>query len=337
MRRSLLLSAVVPVLCAPAAAGAAGFPIANVDTTKTGATAPGDPFRYVAFPARGETVLTKIKRANGSPVRTQRLHGRLVVAAVAQDASTTGLSADGSTLVLATPRRNFPERSTRLTVVDTASLRPVRSLRLRGDFALDGISPNGRRLYFIQYRDSPTDYAVRAYDVAHRRLLPKPIVDARNPDEKMTGFPVTRAVSADGRWAYTLYAGGEEPFVHALDMARTRAFCVDLPGLVPDALAAMHLIARRGHVDLITPAGDTVRRIDAATFKVTTPPVAIAPAPRHARQVQDEPPSDGFPWGLAGVVAAIAAAAAFLLRRRYAAGADSAASRAANSSTPTVP
>jgi hypothetical protein len=225
---------------------------------------------------------------------------------------------------------------TRLTIIDTATLRPLRTLRLRGDFALDGVSPDGSRLFFIQYRNgSPTDYAVRAYDVRHRRLLPKPIVDARNPDEKMTGFPMTRTVSHDGRWAYTLYGANEEPFVHALDTARGRAVCVDLPGLTPDALNDLHLVARGGGIDLVSSAGDVVRRIDATSFRVTTPKPAAAPAPAAA--ATDEPPSDGFPWVLAAAVAAIAAAAAFLLRRRYAAGSDSAASRSTSSSSPTVP
>jgi hypothetical protein len=335
MHRSLLLAFVVLAVSAPAAAAVSKSPATGVDTTTTGATAPGDPFRYVAFPGARDTVLVKIRRTGGAPLRSRRLAGALVVAAAAQDASTTGLSADGATLVLTAPRRRFPALVTRMTVIDTLTLKPQRRLALRGDFALDAISPDGRRLYLVEYRHgSLTDYAVRAYDVAHRRLLPKPIVDARNPDEKMTGLPVTRAMSADGRWAYTLYAGGEEQFVHALDTARGRAFCVDLPGLVPEELATMHLAARHGRVDLLNQSGAVVRRIDTSTFRVTTPPGAAVPAPT---QISDEAPSDGFPWGLAAVVAAIAAAAAFLLRRRYAAGSDSAASRAASSSTPTVP
>ena len=61
-------------------------------------------------------------------------------------------------------------------------------------------------MYLIQY--SPRDfsnYAVRAYDLGARRLLPEPVVDPREADEPMTGAPVTRVASADGRWAYTLY------------------------------------------------------------------------------------------------------------------------------------
>ena len=46
----------------------------------------------------------------------------------------------------------------------------------------------------------------------------------------MRGQPVTRTASADGRWAYTLYARpGAEPFVHALDTVEGEAYCVDLP------------------------------------------------------------------------------------------------------------
>jgi DNA-binding beta-propeller fold protein YncE len=308
-----------------------------MDTTRTGATAPGDPYRYVAYAARDHTTLAKIRRVGGVTLRHRSLPGSWVVAPVALDASTTGLSADGATLVLTNPRRGLTQPVTRLAVIDTLTLKPTQRLTLRGDFTLDGVSPDGRRLYLIQYRDprnNPLNYAVRAYDVADRRLLPKPIVDPRNPDEKMTGFPMTRATSGDGRWAYTLYGGGDEEFVHALDLARGQAFCVDLEGLVADELAAMTLVARGGHVDLVNPAGEVVRRIDAATFKVTTPPAA---APQPAAK-PDDAPADGFPWALAAAAAAIGAGALlFLLRRRYAAGTDSAASRSASSSTPTVP
>ena len=46
----------------------------------------------------------------------------------------------------------------------------------------------------------------------------------------MGGQPATRATTPDGRWAYTLYARRNgKPFVHALDTARRKAFCIDLP------------------------------------------------------------------------------------------------------------
>jgi hypothetical protein len=84
-------------------------------------------------------------------------------------------------------------------------------------------------MYLIQY--SPRDfsnYAVRAYDLRARRLLPEPVVDPDEAGEPMTGAPVTRVASADSRWAYTLYDSSEHPFVHALDTARRTAVCIDL-------------------------------------------------------------------------------------------------------------
>jgi hypothetical protein len=80
-----------------------------------------------------------------------------------------------------------------------------------------------------------------------------------------------------------------------------------------------------------------VRRIDASTFKVTTPPQPAIDLKPGARAKDDAAPSDGFPWGLAAAVAAVGAGALVLLRRRYAAGTDSAESRSTSSSSPTVP
>ena len=333
MRLLLMLAALAAV---PATAAAAGFPVANVDTTRTGATAPDSPYRYVALPGKnGTTQLVKILRADGVAERHRTVAGAHVVAPVAQDGATTGLSADGSTLVLGAPRHRFPQRVSRFLIVDTTTLRPERRLTLRGDFVLDGVSPDGRRLYLTRYAGGdPLNYAVRVYDLAQRRLLRRPLVDARSPDEKMTGFAITRAVSPDGRWAYTLYGGGEEQFVHALDLTGARAFCVDLDGLTFDDVNTMHLRARPGHIDVLSQTGEPVRRIDAATFEVTTPrPHAVA-----ARKSDDgAAPSDGFPWGLAAAAAAVGAGALVLLRRRYAADTDSATSRSASSSNPTVP
>jgi hypothetical protein len=152
----------------------------------------------------------------------------------------------------------------------------------------------------------------------------------------MTGFAIARALSSDGRWAYTLYGGGEEQFVHALDLSGGRAYCVDLDGLSFDDVSAMHLRARTGRIDVLGAAGDPVRRIDAATFAVTKPRAQDVQQ-RAAAPADDGAPSDGFPWGLAAAAAAVGAGALVLLRRRYAAGTDSAASRSASSSNPTVP
>ena len=48
----------------------------------------------------------------------------------------------------------------------------------------------------------------------------------------MRGYPITRATSPDGRWAYTLYDGaGAHPFIHALDTTGGEAACIDLDAL----------------------------------------------------------------------------------------------------------
>ena len=86
-------------------------------------------------------------------------------------------------------------------------------------------------MYLIHYlsRRDPTRYEVRALDVPSGKLLPTPIVDKSEPDERMAGFPITRQTTADGRWAYTLYDGaGHEPFVHALNTIDGEAHCIDL-------------------------------------------------------------------------------------------------------------
>jgi hypothetical protein len=335
--RAQLLAAAALAAAAPAAATAAGFPAAGIDTTRTGASAPGDPYRYTAIVHRRSTLVTKVLHRGGATVLHRELRGASVVEAAALDGSTTGLSADGSRLVLIGPRRRARQSVTRFVIVDTATLRPLRRVTLRGDFTLDAVSPDGARLYLVRYPNAltnPLDYAVRVYDVARRRLLPRPLVDPRNPGEKMTGMPFTRVMSPDGRWAYTLYAGGDEEFVHALDTRRSRAFCVDLPGLSSDAAGTLRLAVHGGTLDLITEVGAVLRRIDVATLHVSAPK---SPTPAPAAAVDTAPPADRFPWPLAAVVAAIAACSLLVLRRRYAAGSDSASSRSASSSRPNVP
>jgi hypothetical protein len=332
MRSQIVLALAALGALAPGVA-ADGFPAAGADTTRTGATTPGGAFRYIAVPAGGRTVIERVSRAGGEVVRYRTLRGAVTVAAVASDASTTGLSADGSTLVLTSPRLRFPSRSTRLTIVDTATLRPRSEVLMRGDFGLDGVSPDGRWAYLIQYRTgNPTDYAVRSYDLQHGRLAPNPVVDTRKPGEKMVGLPVTRATSADGRWNYTLYGGVSEPFVHALDTAGRRAFCVDLPGVASDSVFGMRLAVRHGRVDVLDSAGAAVRHIDTTSFKVTTPHAAAVASTRPPAA-----PSDGFPWLLAAVTAAVTAGLAALARRRYSGGSAARRNRSTSSSSATLP
>jgi hypothetical protein len=72
------------------------------------------------------------------------------------------------------------------------------------------------------------NYLVRAYDLQHDRMLRR--VSARRVSRARSWHRPTRATTADGAWAYTLYDEGRgRMFVHALDTVRGRAHCIDLP------------------------------------------------------------------------------------------------------------
>jgi hypothetical protein len=113
-------------------------------------------------------------------------------------------------------------------------MRVVHRITLHGSFSFDALSPNGSRLYLIQYayggQGDLSDYIVRGYDLRANRLLPGRIADRTQKDWAMHGSPVTRTYSAGGRWVYTLYENpGGYPFVHALDNVRGKAHCIKLP------------------------------------------------------------------------------------------------------------
>src|SRR5438477_607883 len=105
-------------------------------------------------------------------------------------------------------------------------------LKLKGDSALDALSPQGRMLYLIQHvsKTNLNRYLVRAYDLRRRTLRPEATADRTQRDWVMQGTPAARATSADGRFVYTLYQNpGGYPFVHALDTVAGTAHCIGVP------------------------------------------------------------------------------------------------------------
>ena len=294
---------------AASAAQAAGGPVPPVQDG-AGVSAPDGHVSYVAVSA-GERTIVERRRPGGAVERSRTLPGAYGVPGVAFDGSATGISADGSTLVLAAARR--VASPTRLIVLDARSLRPRATLVLPGYSTVDAISPDGRWLYLIRYRslNDPNHYEVRAYDLVRRRLLPAPIVDPREPDEKMQGFPVTRTVSADGRWAYTLYSRPDDaPFIHALDTQRRTAACIDLDDVSNEAAGEARLALRGGTLRVEGAAGP-LALVDTRTFAVR-PPSAALPAPRAASSGDD----GGLPWTLAFVALVPLAGLAVVARRR---------------------
>jgi hypothetical protein len=284
----------------------------GVDAGPDGVANPDEAVRYVTVPAAGGTVVAAVERSGGRISRSALMRGDFTIPAVALDGSSSGLSADGRTLVLIRPRARFPQAGTRLAIIDPRRLRARRFLRLRGDFSFDALSPDGRSLYLIQYvspRDA-TRYVVRAYDVPSGRLAREPVIDPGEPGERMRGFPVTRATSADGRWAYTLYdGGGQHPFVHALDTVARTAACIDLDALAGRKdIYGLDLSLDPGKKTLsVASRGQELLAIDTRTFRV--------------EQVTSRGESTGGkflppPILLLAVAASLALAVSLLVRRR---------------------
>jgi hypothetical protein len=294
MRRSVLLTIALFALLAAPARGAGG-PIAGHDPLGQ-VTAPGLDIRYAALPAHGGTVVMAVKR-NGQVLRTRFLDWRWFVPAAAYDGSTTGLSATGTRLVLTAARTTYPAKHSEFLVLETAHLRPVETIRLRGDFSLDAVSPDGSRLYYIQVL-SNTRYLVRAYDDTNGKLLREPVVDPTDK-EPLRGGPLSRAMSHDSRWAYTLYDGNStHPFIHALDTVRGQAKCIDLDGLANQDLSGVRLKVSGDGTILVRDTGRTVYAVDPRSFAVREPRPAAAPTrPAPARDA-------GLGW--AGPVAGLA-------------------------------
>jgi hypothetical protein len=291
-----------------------GLPVLGVDVGPVGVVATSGPARYVTLPAKGHTVVARVRRDGGQILASRVLPGSFTIPAVAYDGSASGLSADGHVLVLIQPRVQFPRARTTLEILDARLLRVRTILQLRGDFSFDAISPKGGLLYLIQYvspRD-PTRYVVRAYDARHGRLLTEPVVDPHERGEKMRGNPLSRAASPDGRWAYTLYDGaGQTPFIHALDTSGRTARCIDLDALAGNAyLARLRLRLNESGALTIRDGDETELVVDTKTFRVRAPATASAePAARH---------DSGNGWPLAGwaVLGTLVAAGSLLLARR---------------------
>jgi hypothetical protein len=296
----LLLCAVLAAACIPTAvAGAAGPPLPSSQSGRAGAVAPGGSERFLTRLAGRDTGVLAVRRGDGRVLRSRQIRGRWSVPAVTLDGGTTGLSADGRTLVLARLTSSFPAAATHLAVLDAGRLEVRRTIRLPGFFTVDAVSPDGRWLYLIQYADSVVDYRVRALDTRTGRLAADDVVDPRSPGEQMGGLPMTRAISRDGRWAYTLYGGGAETFIHALDTVGRTAACVDLEMLPPDSdLSAVRLrVSPDGRRVSVSDGTELVASVDARTFAVSEPGGPTSPAPRPTPPRTVAPANgDGLPW-----------------------------------------
>jgi hypothetical protein len=275
----IALAALVLLAALPATALADGLPAVGIDANPL--SAPGGELSYTTERAGPDTRLIESARYGG-PLRARRIPGSFSIPAVAYDGSPGGISADGRTLVLISPRTRYPRKRTTFAVVDVRRLTVRSRISLSGDFSFDALSPDGRTMYLIQYspRDS-ADYSVRAYEIGARRLHTRPVVDPSEPEEPMTGAPVTRATSPGGRWAYTLYSSRPHPFVHALDTERRTAVCIDLDRLHGSVWGAT-LQLHGPTLDVVGRRGAVLARIDRRDHRLLGRPAARAAAGEDA-------------------------------------------------------
>ncbi len=133
---------------------------------------PGVSRQYAAWNAGASTIVKVRQPGAGPAVSTLRLVGHWGIPGVDYSGATTGLSADGRTLILAQIPGSFPPRATRLLVLDTPRLAGRAGITLPGFSTVDAISPDGRWLYLIHYRSSNfSQYEVLDYDLLAHRVL----------------------------------------------------------------------------------------------------------------------------------------------------------------------
>ncbi|MDX6507777.1 MAG: hypothetical protein QOG06_2421 [Gaiellaceae bacterium] len=271
MRRTLVLATIVAATWVAVAVADGGGPSPGESFGWTGVVGPKGAIRYVTVPAGHGTLLEAVTVRGGTVNRWRYLRGSFGIPLVAFDNSSGGLARNGKRLVLVSHQQGA---LTRIAVVDPATFRTKARVRLAGRWAFDALSPSGSLMYLIQYLGGPSaagvqPYAVRALNVNTRRLYASPVVDRREPGEKMTGMPLTRVESSNG-WAYTFYSRiGKAPFVHALDTVHRRAFCVDVPWKrSANALWRVRLRVSGGEL-LLQMGPKVVARVDRKTFRVT--------------------------------------------------------------------
>lgn len=273
MLRLIALALIPFALVAGNAVAAKGGPAPGVSVGWDGTVDASSAVRYVALPAAKTTAVAAVRTSDGRVLRYVTIRGAYGIPLVAFDGTAEGISTDGKTLVLAD--LGVDQRQTRFAVLSTATLRLKKAITLPGLWAYDALSPSGRTLYATQYvgTEANARYNVRSVSLVTGKPVGDAIIDRREPDEQMNGSPWARTRTADGAWAYTLYAKPNGTgFVHALDTAKRRAFCVDLPWRSTlQRFSAVRLSLADGgrSLELAKPGGNRLAVVDTTTFKVT--------------------------------------------------------------------
>ncbi len=267
-----ILATAVTLGVIASSAGAAG-PVPGVLQGRPGIAVAGKA-HVVAMPVAGATRVERIRDRDGAVLKTRVLTGKLGVPQVTFSGTVEGTWATGRRLLLSTSMYDNAS-STRFVVLDTRTLKALRTIVLRGAFAFDALSPDGRRVYMTQFPNGvngPIRYVVRSLILATGKLEPGAIVDKTEPGERMTGIPLARTWGRAGASAFTLYNGVEShAFIHALDTMKRSARCIDLPwsGDAQIGLERVRMsVTKDGTLVLSYPGVGVLARIDTRTFEV---------------------------------------------------------------------
>jgi hypothetical protein len=192
---------------------------------------------FTATPGATTTMVRDVVIQPGYGGNGQTIDGRWVFPTIGVDPVPVGVSSNGATLVLveadvAHGAAGADRTTSRFAVLDAnlAVHHAPRIVELTGAFDFDALSPDGSLLFVAEQIPGPLEgrYQVRAVETATGTLRPDVIVDKRNLDEQMAGYPIDQARRGDGM-VLTLYRGAEYPFVHALSSVDAWAVCIDLP------------------------------------------------------------------------------------------------------------
>jgi hypothetical protein len=145
-----------------------------------------------------------------------------------------GTSPDGRWLVLT---NSLPTKPGSFLVLDTGPSGQQYPVNLGKGYNFDAINNDGSKLYLVQYL-AGTSYKVRLYDVFSHTLQVDPVLVKSPEVEAMNGTKITAVADSAGHMLYSLYGrnDGRPPFVHALNLEASVAYCIDLP-----AIEAMNL------------------------------------------------------------------------------------------------
>jgi hypothetical protein len=270
-RLTVLLAALGALAAAPSAFAAYPAPFA-VQGGQGLASLDGS-VRFVATKAGANTLVSAVSTDGGATLSQQTVQGAYGIPAITQTGLAAGLFHDGSAFVL---QNVGIERKSSFVILGAQDLALRDTITLGGTFGFDALSPDASKLYLIQHlaTNDIQHYVVRAYDLTTRTLMPGRIADKTQKSWVMQGWAVSRVTSADGRWAYTLYANpGGYPFIHALDTVKGVAHCIGLPWKANDQTAVYNftLALNGSSVAVKWQDGRTWRLVNRTSWRLSAP------------------------------------------------------------------